>query len=310
MLYLVVAGSLSLVVGVVYLLYRRRAKRIAEWHIGDAVSGAAEAAILADVAEKFLHSLGKLTGGLLVLPEVSPFSEYMRLRSHSYEEILDRDEDERELSDGFDRRSNRWNDCQKTAIGRLEEESPALLGLLSRRGVETPIDTLIDFVLVTQLKRLMKDPIEKNHGLIVEGFLVQPTKVERSDKQVIKDFFRYMDETDLLPDVKEIAARLCVIRAMEPMLDCSGTLSGLFARWTTEWSDNFPGRFIDDPQPFIDELQIRLLEQIFARLGRKAPKLTPDRGIFKTVLAEYELDRYQETLDAGRASTISEMLGA
>jgi hypothetical protein len=94
------------------------------------------------------------------------------------------------------------------------------------------------------------------------------------------------------------------------MAECSGTQSGLFARWATEWSDNFPGRFIDDPQPFIDELHIRLLEQIFFRLGRKAPKLTADRGLFKTVQAEYDLDRYQETLDAGRASTISEMLGA
>ena len=88
-----------------------------------------------------------------------------------------------------------------------------------------------------------------------------------------------MDETDLLPDVKEIAARLCVLRTMEPMADCSGTLSALFSRWATEWSDNFPGRFVDDPQPFIDELQIRLLNQIFARQGRKTPKLSADRGI-------------------------------
>lgn len=307
--YALAAVAVAVVCILAWLLRRRRGSASRPYLVGAHIAEAATTAYVYDVAVKFLATLGNISGGLLVLPEAYPLNDYVRLHGQTYDEMLNRDDVDRVAAETFDRKTARWSESQRAAIGRFEEESPQLLGLLERHGIAVDLNILADVLLATQLIRLARDPIEKNHSLIVDRFLAQQTNHMRTEKQLIKDFLRFADETDLFPHAKEIAARLCVLRAIQPLYTGTGTLRDLCEGWGHEWAENFPGRYIADPTPYYNELNVELLRHVFARLGRKIPKLQVGSGVYQQVVDEYELDRYQETLESGSAPTISDMVG-
>jgi len=303
--FLAVAGSTG--VAIILLLRWRRRHAVPQAPVVCEVASAAAAALMYEAADSFLSTLGGLGGGLLVLAELYPFAEYVRFRAQSYEEILDRTDAERQAAADFDRINERWSDAQRAAINRFEDEWPRLESLLRRRGLEADLNEFADVVLVTKLTGLLGDPIAKNHALIADGFIKQPADRDRSDKQLVKDFLRYMGDVDLLPHEREIAARLCVLRATEALRRGQGSLRDLCTQWGEEWRDRFPRGFIPDPTAYTYGLYIWILRDIFTLLGRRVPPMDVEQGLFFEAIEDYRVDRYQETLESGSADTITEM---
>ncbi len=271
-------------------MWRARTPVRKKHHDGDFAS-AARASVMHAIASRFLVSLGNQAGGILVLNEVYPFDEYVRLRHHTYEQTLGRSNAERTMGERFAAARERWTDAQRAAVDRLEQAWPGCEEHLADQGMEVTSAEFADVVLITKLCRLLDGPIAKNHAAIINGFLSRHSVEEVDNKGLIIQFVTYAESCRLLPNTREIGARLCVLRATTMLVDGEGDLRGVCENWGEQWSNHFPKHYVGDDSVYVHELYLWILAELFAQTGREIPYLDLRSGVFAEAVEELQLQR-------------------